>query len=67
MGNVTTLTFSGAFSTYGVGVLRDGSLGFVTDENSSRVFVFDPVTETEITNSRFPISVGATPRAIVAH
>jgi YVTN family beta-propeller protein len=64
----TELTFTGASSTYGVAVLRDGSLGFVTDESfSGEVWVFDLATGLEVTHARFPISVGSTPRGIAAH
>jgi DNA-binding beta-propeller fold protein YncE len=64
---VTSILFTGAGSTYGVGITRDGTLGFVTDEATGTLFVFDPATETPITNSRFPIRGFNTPRAIVAH
>jgi hypothetical protein len=64
---VTSITFTGAFSTYGVGVTRDGTVGFVTDESGGSIFAFDPTSDSEIANSRFPITGLLTPRAFVAH
>jgi len=64
--STSTLTFAGASSTYGVAVVPGTSLGYVTDENSGEVEVFDTTTDTEITGVGIPIAVGRTPKAIVA-
>ncbi|MBI4849380.1 MAG: hypothetical protein HY808_12540 [Nitrospirae bacterium] len=66
---VSSITFPTAYSIYGVAVLSDGSRGFATDEDRNVVYVFDPATGTVITDgggSPLEISVGSTPRAIVA-
>lgn len=68
--NVSTITLTGASSTYGVALhaFGGGLRGYVTDENNEQVFVFDVATDTEITGSGFPISdLGfSTPRAIAS-
>ncbi len=66
---VNTISFSGAFSTYGVAIMPGTNKGYVTDEDRDTVHVFDVTTETEITGPGLPIAVsptGRTPRAIVA-
>lgn len=66
-GAVSTITFAGAFGVYGVAVLRDGSMGFVTDDSRNLIYAFDPATGTEIVGGIYPVATGSTPRGIVAH
>lgn len=65
----STMSFSSAFSIYGVAVLNSGKKGFVTDESRDRVYIFDAIADTVFTDGGSPIelSVGSTPRAIAAH
>ncbi|MBI5195507.1 MAG: YncE family protein, partial [Nitrospirae bacterium] len=64
----STITFTGAYSIYGVAILSDSSYGFATDEDRDVVYVFNPSTDTVVTTGGSPveISVGSTPRAIAA-
>jgi YVTN family beta-propeller protein len=63
---VSQITFSGASNTYGVAILKDGSMGFVTDTNG-KVYAFNPTTGTEIVDALFPVIVGSGPRGITAY
>ncbi len=64
---VSQITFTGASNTYGVAILKDGSMGFATDSNLGKVFAFNPATGVEVTGSPFPFSVGSGPRGVVAY
>jgi YVTN family beta-propeller protein len=64
---VGLIAFAGASNTYGVAILKDGSMGFVTDSNLGKVYAFDPVTGFEVLSGPFPFSVGSGPRGIVAY
>lgn len=64
---VREIIFAGAFTTYGVAILRDGSSGFVTDVPRDLVYRFNPNAEVEIIDGNFPADVGSSPRGITAH
>lgn len=59
-------TSESGLSLYGVGVLGDGSVGFVTDESADVVRVFDLATSTVLTTAPYPFMAGNTPRGIAA-
>jgi YVTN family beta-propeller protein len=64
---VREIAFAGAYETYGVTLLQDGSRGFVTDVSKDLVYMFDPNAEVEITDGAFPGTVGYSPRGISGH
>ena len=66
---VREITLTGASETYGVTILRDGSLGFASDVSQDKVFLFNPNTELEIMGGLFPLSTGSgsEPRGITSH
>jgi DNA-binding beta-propeller fold protein YncE len=63
----SVLTFTGANSIYGVTILRDGTIGVVSDESQNVVRRFDPLTNTELVEGGFPATTGFTPRGIIGH
>jgi YVTN family beta-propeller protein len=65
--SVSTISFTGASSTYGVALMPGTNKGYVSDENDG-VYVFNVTTETEITGPGYPITGEAFdyPRAIAA-
>jgi YVTN family beta-propeller protein len=64
---VREIAFAGAYETYGVTLLQDGSLGFVTDVSRDKVYMFDPGSELEMSDALFPLGVGYEPRGITGH
>ncbi len=63
----SSIAFTGFPGIYGVTLLRDGSFGFVSDENNDQVHRFDPATNTALPGGGFPATTGFTPRGIIAH
>ena len=58
------VTLTGASSTYGTAVIRDGSRVFVSDESNDDVEVVTVATDTQVTGAGLPISAESTPRGI---
>lgn len=65
----TSITIPGASSLYGVAISSAFNIGFATDESQNVIYLFNPTTNEPIVDGvgvPIQISVGSTPRAIIA-
>ena len=63
-GNTSTISFTGAGSTYGVALIERTGRGYVTDEWWDRIYVFDLVSGQELPGELIDITELNTPRSI---